>query len=117
MEKRKKNILIALIIAVIIITLGASGWVYYIYKQKQAQPAINSQEQKIQDQLKQLDALRQQYNVKPLTEQQISQQLQQLQKLKQSPTSTSAANAVPVKLTQDQIQQQLDALQKLKQSQ
>lgn len=96
-----KNILIAVVIIALI--FAVSGWFYFKYK-KQSEMQSTPELQKIKDQLSQLNALRQQYNLQPLTQEQAREQLKSLEQLYQKHNSKS--------LTQDQMKQQLETLQK-----
>jgi len=108
-----KRILIA-VICIVVLALVISGWLYFKYK-KSSEIKLTPEQQKVQEQLKQLDALRQQYNLQPTTPEQAQTQLEQLNKLREKHlASTSTPVFINQKMTQQQIKQQLDELQKLK---
>lgn len=98
---------------IIIIALGVAGWIYFKNKKEQEVILPQTEDQKIAEQLKNLESLREQYNVQPISETEVKQQLQKLGELRQQ-TAPSASAPAPVKLSEEQIKQQLEALEKLR---
>lgn len=107
--KKPKNMIILGVLVLVLI-----GLVYYFVARNRPEspeptPTSLTEEQRIQKQLAELDALRNQQGYQPMTEAQVNQQLKELDALRKKQGYKP--------LTEEQISKQLEELNKLKSQQ
>lgn len=111
-SNKKKTIIIS--ITVVIAVFVAVGIAYYIKNKKVEIPELTVEEQKLQEQLNQLELLKQGFNFPKLTEQQVSEGLDRIEELKQKSQSSNNSAQTTI-ISEQQLQQELDVLERLKQ--